>query len=105
MNEHLPKPQSIAIALGSGESGGVPQVLATGKGFWAEQILQLAFASGVSVRQDADLAQVLTALDLDAPIPIEAYSAVAEILVFVYRANASYNQRKESTKEGSHGNP
>ncbi|MBI1275813.1 flagellar protein FhlB [bacterium] len=94
-----PKPETIAIALGSGEAGGVPQVLASGKGFWAEQIMQLAFANGVAVRQDADLAQVLTALDLDAPIPVEAYSAVAEILVFVYRANASYNQRKQADKE------
>lgn len=53
----------------------------------AEQILNLAFAHGVRVRQDADLVQILAALDIDMEIPPEAYAAVAEILVYVYRAN------------------
>jgi flagellar biosynthesis protein len=54
----------------------------------AEQILALAFAHGVRVREDADLAQVLAAVDVDSEIPVEAMLAVAEILTYVYRANA-----------------
>ncbi len=65
----------------------LPRVLATGKGAVAEQILQIAFANGINVREDADLVELLSVVDVDSPIPIEALAAVAEILVYVYRAN------------------
>ena len=64
-----------------------PKIVASGRGAVAEQILQLAFANGVKVREDADLAEVLSHLELESPIPLEAYAAVAEILAYVYRAN------------------
>lgn len=64
-----------------------PRVTATGKGLLAEQIIELAFASGVKVRQDPNLAEVLAAVELDTVIPLEAFVAVAEILAYVYRAN------------------
>jgi len=53
----------------------------------AEQILEIAFAAGIKVRQDADLAQLLAAVDVDSQIPLEAFTAVAEILAYIYRAN------------------
>ena len=62
-------------------------MIATGRGYVAEQILNIAFANGVKVRQDADLAQILAAVDVDCPIPTEAFASVAEILSYVYRAN------------------
>ncbi|MCK6418472.1 MAG: EscU/YscU/HrcU family type III secretion system export apparatus switch protein [Alphaproteobacteria bacterium] len=37
--------------------------------------------------QHGPLAQMLAALDIDTPIPQEAFSAVAEILSYVYKAN------------------
>ena len=55
----------------------------------ADQILELAFAHGVKVRTDPDLAEVLAAVEVDTVIPVEAFVAVAEILAYVYRANAS----------------
>ncbi|EKV26683.1 Flagellar biosynthetic protein flhB [Caenispirillum salinarum AK4] len=77
-----------AVALDwNPETDAVPKVVASGSGSVAEQILNLAFANGVRVREDADLVQILGALDVDMEIPPEAYAAVAEILVYVYRAN------------------
>jgi flagellar biosynthesis protein len=73
---------------------GRPRVTASGKGAIAEQILALAFANGVKVREDADLVEVLSKLEVDSPIPVEAFAAVAEILTYVYQANASLKQRK-----------
>ncbi len=64
-----------------------PRVVASGRGAVAEQILQVAFANHVKVREDADLVEVLSAVDVDAEIPLEAMAAVAEILAYVYRAN------------------
>ena len=79
-------PKTIAVAVE--EAGGAtPKVSATGRGFVAEQILEIAFARGIKVREDADLVQVLAALDVDTDVPTEAFAAVAEILAYVYRSN------------------
>ncbi len=82
-------PDSVAVALDHDADGGLPRVVASGKGFVAEQILTLAFANGVRVRRDADLAQILSQIDLDSEIPAEAFAAVAEILAYVYKANGN----------------
>lgn len=80
--------RAIAVALSyDPDADGAPKVVASGKGAIAEQILQLAFAHGVKVRTDPDLAQVLAAVEVDTVIPLEAFAAVAEILAYVYRAN------------------
>ena len=63
-----------------------PRVTASGQGAVAEQILRIAFDRGVKVREDADLAEILAAIDVDSLIPLEAFAAVAEILAYVYRA-------------------
>ncbi len=80
--------RAVAVALEYDPAvADAPRVTATGKGLLAEQILELAFASGVKVRQDPNLAEVLAAVELDTVIPLEAFVAVAEILAYVYRAN------------------
>ncbi|MBX7199801.1 MAG: EscU/YscU/HrcU family type III secretion system export apparatus switch protein [Rhodospirillaceae bacterium] len=79
-------PKTIAVAVEE-QDGAAPKVGATGRGYAAEQILALAFARGIKVREDADLAQILAAVDVDSEIPTEAFAAVAEILAHVYRAN------------------
>jgi flagellar biosynthesis protein len=53
----------------------------------AKSILELAFARGVRVREDADLAELLAAVDVDSVILLEAFLAVAAILAYVYRVN------------------
>ena len=80
-------PKTIAVALEEQPDQGAPRITASGRGFVAEQILQIAFANGVKVREDADLVQILAAVDVDSEIPTEAFAAVSEILAYVYRAN------------------
>jgi flagellar biosynthesis protein len=90
-----PDGRSVAVAIqgslgkkGEGKPDSLPKVIASGYGKLAEQILEMAFAKGIKVRNDADLAELLATLDLDTPIPSEAIIAVAEILAKVYEANA-----------------
>ncbi|GAA0577462.1 EscU/YscU/HrcU family type III secretion system export apparatus switch protein [Caenispirillum bisanense] len=86
--QQTPPQRAVAVALAwNPEHDTAPRVTASGRGAVAEQILQLAWANGVRVREDADLAQILAAIDLDMEIPVEAYAAVAEIMLYVYRAN------------------
>jgi flagellar biosynthesis protein len=86
-NQPKDPPKTIAIALEEQAGSAAPKVTATGRGYVAEQILEIAFANDVKVRTDADLVQILTAVDVESDIPTEAFAAVAEILNYVYRAN------------------
>ena len=79
---------AVAIKADEGKPDSPAKIIASGRGRVAEQILAMAFAKGVKVREDADLAELLAKLDLDTPIPSEAIIAVAEILAKVYEANA-----------------
>lgn len=88
-------PHQVAVALGYDGGAAPPKVLASGRGALAEQILALAFANGVRVRQDADLAEILASVDVDTEIPLEAFAAVAEILAYVYRANGQWPEGLE----------
>lgn len=62
-----------------------PKVVAKGKGKIAEQIIQVARNNKVPIKDDPQLVEVLSTLDLYQEIPPELYRAVAEILAFVYR--------------------
>ncbi len=66
-----------------------PKVVATGQGELAEQIIRLAKAHGVEIKEDQDLAEILSAMDLESTIPIEAYGAIAEILSYIYKHSKS----------------
>lgn len=85
-------PRGAAIAI-KGESPGdiaaPARIVAKGRGAVAEQILELAFATGVKVREDADLVEILDAIEVDSEVPLHALAAVAEILSYVYRANGA----------------
>lgn len=86
--QHKNPDKQIAIALGYDFGGeDLPKILAKGDGSIAEQIIELAYANGIKVREDQDLAELLSLIDIDSEIPVEAMVAVAEILAYVYRAN------------------
>ena len=85
----IPKTEdAIAVALHQvSEVDRAPKVVGSGRGIIARQILEVAFSMGIKVREDADLAQVLSAVNEESEIPVEAFAAVAEILVYLYKAN------------------
>lgn len=99
-SDNLLKPLNIkkksdrqtAVALKGGENDdALPLITAAGRGKLAEQILQIAYENGIKVRSDADLAEILAKIELESPIPSEAFLAVTEILSYVYRANGHPN--------------
>lgn len=91
------EPRKSAVALGfDSTSDAAPRVAAKGSGKLAEQILQLAREHDIPIRQDRDLIQVLSRLDLDEEIPPQLYRAVAEILAFIYLASRQYQESPES---------
>jgi len=84
--------RQTAVAITDGdENGAMPQITAAGRGKIAEQILKIAYENDIKVRSDADLAEILAKIELESPIPSEAFMAVAEVLSYVYRANGEPN--------------
>lgn len=69
------------------EKNKAPVVVAKGKGYIAEEIIKRAKEHNIEIKEDKDLVEVLSKLDLYAEIPEELYKAVAIILSEVYKIN------------------
>ena len=87
----IPKRQTAVALQQQINKRHAPMVTASGRGKVAEKILQIAYENDIKVREDSALAEMLAQIDLDSPIPSEAFVAVAEILTYVYRANGQPN--------------
>ncbi|MEG0214839.1 MAG: EscU/YscU/HrcU family type III secretion system export apparatus switch protein [Hungatella sp.] len=59
-----------------------PVIVASGKGYTAEKIVELANANDVPVYEDNSLASVLSQLELGREIPEELYKTVVDIYVY-----------------------
>lgn len=82
------KPPTKAVALGYElKKDPAPKVLASGEGLIAEQIVKIAEEHGIHIHTDANLVEVLSALEVNEFIPLEAYAAVAEVLSYLYKQN------------------
>ena len=81
-------PTHFAVALKyDPEKNGAPVVLAKGQDELALRIIRVGEEHGVFVIENRPLARALYAsCELDREIPAEFYGAVAEILVYIYRA-------------------
>lgn len=82
--------KSVAVSLKYDlKTDDIPEITAAGRGKIAEKILQIALENNIPVREDGTLAEMLAAIEIDSPIPSEAFMAVAEILSYVYQANGT----------------
>ncbi|MFA7620350.1 MAG: EscU/YscU/HrcU family type III secretion system export apparatus switch protein [Aminobacteriaceae bacterium] len=62
-----------------------PKLVASGEGYIAEKIIEIARQADVPVVEDAALVSALLVLELGEEIPGELYEAVAKVLAFVYK--------------------
>ena len=77
-----------AVALSYEAGDMAPKILATGKGYLAEKIIEVAKEENVPIHKDEKLAGTLSKLEIGDYIPKELYGVVAEILVFVDRVES-----------------
>ncbi len=71
-----------------------PMIKAKGEGLVAQKIIELAHKHGIPVKDDPDLVEVLSKLDIGEEIPAEIYVAVAELLAFVYSLNSKKKKKR-----------
>ena len=70
-----------------------PLVTAKGKGLIADKIIALAKKNNIPIKEDPDLVQLLSQVDLNREIPASLYKVVAELLSFVYKLNNQYTSK------------
>ncbi len=91
-----PRPDAAVALKYDRGTDPAPRVTAAGRGAVARQILELAFAHGIAVREDPDLAELLAELEVNSVIPLPAFAAVAEILAYLYRLNGTLPAREQT---------
>lgn len=77
------KKQKTAVALSYDPEEVAPKIIASGRGYLAEKILEGAKEHNVPTHQDSRLAETLSKLEIGDYIPPELYEIVAEVLLFV----------------------
>lgn len=77
-----PRGAGRAVALSYDGGAGAPVVVASGMGYMAEKIVEVAAESGVPVYEDNSLATMLSQLSLGQEIPDSLYRAIVEIYVY-----------------------
>jgi len=86
MTEKEKRKQAVALRYRP-DKDTAPRVAAKGKGLVAEKIIELARKHGIPVKDDPDLLEILSKLEIEEEVPPTVYVAVAELLAFVYSLN------------------
>lgn len=93
-----PSKKAVALQYGAGDTA--PVIVASGMGYMAEKIVEVAADSGVPIYEDNSLATVLTQLQLGQEVPEELYRAIVEIYVYFLHFDPTSRQEEQAgTKE------
>jgi flagellar biosynthesis protein FlhB len=95
----ITNPTHFAVALRYDVEMEAPIVVAKGRDLLAQQIKEVARWHGIAIMENPPLAQALyRTVELGQPIPAKLYTAVAEILAFVFRAQAQAQQARGTAR-------
>ena len=87
------KQRAVALSYDE-EKNRAPIIVASGTGYMAEKMIEIANENKVPVYEDNSLATVLTQLELGSEIPEELYRAVVDIYAyFLGFANREHRQK------------
>lgn len=87
----------IAVALEYNPSEPAPKIVASGRGYVAEKIIERAEEENIPLHKDDKLAGTLSKLEIGDAIPPELYEVVAEVLLFVDKADKIKGKVKKIT--------
>ena len=72
-----------------------PQIVAKGLGNMAERIVEVAGEHGIPLKEDPELVEILSQLEVGKDIPAELYQAVAEVMIMNASASCSISCRSK----------
>ena len=94
-------PSKKAVALQYEVGDGAPVIVASGMGYMAEKIVEVAADSGVPIYEDNSLATILTQLKLGQEIPQELYQAIVEIYVYFLHFDPNSGKKEETPAQAA----
>lgn len=85
-----------AVALKYDENkDAAPVIVASGKGYLAEKIMEIANENGIPVYEDNSLSTILTQMELGREIPPELYQAIVDIYAYFLNFAPSRSLKEE----------
>ena len=87
---------AAALKYSQDKQGSAPVIVASGAGYTAQKIIELAEESNVPVYHDDSLASLLSQMGAGTEIPPELYKAIVDI--YVYFLNYSLAEKEKNTK-------
>ncbi|MDP3268164.1 MAG: EscU/YscU/HrcU family type III secretion system export apparatus switch protein [Legionella sp.] len=88
----MKKPRTRAVALNYNGKG-APRVTVKGEGKVAERIIATAKEHNIPLEQNEELTALLCDVRINEEIPRSLYTAVAQILAFIYFINGKKPER------------
>lgn len=79
-SDHNPARKAVALQYENGNPA--PVIVASGMGYMAEKIVEVAAENGVPVYEDTSLATMLSQLQLGQEIPESLYRFIVDIYVY-----------------------
>ena len=91
MIKNKPYPTKSAVSLQyKKDINTAPKITAKGQGWVAEKIIKIAQERNIPIREDKDLLNLLSEIDVGKEVPESLYKVVAELLAWVYQLNKNY---------------
>jgi len=87
-------PGKRAVAIQYNPHDVAPKVVAKGKGYVAERLIERAAEHGVKTYRDPELVKEFESIDLGEHISPELYDAVAKVLIFITDLDKRYEKFK-----------
>lgn len=81
---------SAAVIRYDEANGEEPQIVAQGKGYVAQKIIDLAKENNIHLEEDTMLLENLLDLDLGDNIPPQLYAVIAEMLLLIEEMERNY---------------
>ena len=75
--------RKAAVALSYEPDDEAPRIIASGRGYLADKILEVAKDTNIPIHTDENLTNTLSKLEIGDYIPKELYEVVAEVMLFV----------------------
>lgn len=95
MSSHKNSKRAVALKYNSSKNA-APVVVASGSGYVASKVVEIAEKSGVPVYKDDSLATMLSQLELGSEIPEELFKTIVDIYVYFLNYNPKV---EEAAKE------
>jgi len=95
MKDYMKKLKKAAALSYDPNRDNAPKVVASGRGYIAEKIIEIAKENGIPMFEDELSSNILCSLPVNSEIPDSLYKTIAEIYAFILHMDASNSKNKK----------